>query len=223
MYLVLALKETLPLVVAIIIGFIHRKVLVGGWRVVFIQAFISFVFVLIAYIVTFCQYLFQRPYNNQWVYNIAMLAEAYLLIYGAYLFLKEKVRFGFLLVLGIQFILVYVIQLALTSFFAFANYAYVALAINVVLLFSGVCYFGFKENKGSLFRLPELYLCTGLVLYFAAVVPYLSLFSHLQRYFPYLNMRLFDSFVGVSASLRYLLLATSFYVIKIEHQGNSKC
>lgn len=214
MFLILAIKESLALLIALVVGLLNLRKLTKAWKTLLLQVGMSLFSVFTAYIVTMYQRENNLPYNNQWVYNISILIEGSLLFYAAYIFLGQKINTLYLIILTLPFYFVYFIQLFFGSFSVFANYAYAILGISVTVLYSMLLYRVVIEDYIKSFRSPGLYMSLGIILYFACIVPYISFFSHLQKYFPYLSIKLFDYIVDLFSNLRYIFLALAFLLLR---------
>lgn len=153
--------------------------------------------------------------NNAWIFNIAILVETALIMAAASVYFNSRLARNFLLFLFVLFFIIYMGDLIIIS--GFTNFLYHSAIFEGTILtstFLVILYLEFNKGIGNPFNISLISVCLGLVIYFAATIPYLGIMFHFQNINPHLNKQLFQNIIVILASVRYFLLAFAFYRLK---------
>lgn len=188
-------------VLAILIGFLAYPKLPVFYRVLLFQA--------LAYLII-DSYAVTYPNNGQ-AYNIEMIFEYGLLFSASAIYFKTKNSRFILSGLSLIFLLIFVFDIY--SFpKQFAYHAYVTGGIMISGIYLGILFFHFLGKKDN-YHTPSLVLtCLGIVIYFACMVPYLSMMNNLQQQSAESNKELFKLIIVSLGLLRYFLVALAFLI-----------
>lgn len=181
------------------------------WRTLFIQLLIYLLMVFLGYFVTFYQKHYGMTRNNQWVYNIAMVFEVSFLFLAAQQILKRKVILFFLFVV---FLITFSFSILIKGASVFAQYAYVVAGISITFIFLLLLYQIFIRFKTTKEQLPYIFVCAGLIVYFACIVPYFSIINFLSSNYPDLSNLLFNVITDILSNIRYLGLGIALWLIR---------
>jgi hypothetical protein len=151
--------------------------------------------------------------NTHWLYNAHLAVETAILLFGAFLLLRSErsmmpMRMAYVLFLGVL-----CFQLYQWSFFHFANLAQMLAGIVISVSYLTVLYKRFQVENFSWRTFPELWLCLGILVYFAGIIPYSGMMHNLQTTNTELNSYLFHYIVYALACIRYLLCLVSFIIV----------
>jgi hypothetical protein len=151
--------------------------------------------------------------NNHWVFNIHLFIETGFLMMAARVYAGKGVPKTLLGVYFGLFVLSYLASLLMNGISGYAYYAdatacFVLCAIYALILFQ------LFHQGGSWWKTPEIYMCSGIFIYYACSIPYITAFGYLQQSYPDLSRILFHLVNDVLANLRYGLLALGFWLIK---------
>jgi len=211
LYILRIIHEFTCITIAFVSGLVAFRHMNLLHRIFFYQLIAYFLIIFLSYA---AQLIPNMKYNNQWVYNLGMPIEAGILSWAAYEYLKNYREKFLIWAGGAVFLIVFISALILKGPLAFSNYGYIAEGILLVALYLSILYVQFANYTNIWKRSPEIWLGLGVVLYFAGVVPYFSLFDYLLNNHPKISLYLFN-FVTVGLSdVRYLLLAYGFWLVR---------
>jgi len=108
----------------------------------------------------------------------------------------------------------YVIQIAVNGIWIYSHFTDLVACFIITLISVFVLYEIFLKTEKQWYRQPEVYICVGLLVYFASSIPYIALMGYLQEKQPELNTIMFQVINGVLANLRYLGVAIAFWLVK---------
>lgn len=154
--------------------------------------------------------------SNHLVMNFSMLAECSLLVGAVVSYHREKwiklVSTGMFVV----FVSVWTTQGILQGFWDYFNYADVVECVIISLLYASVLFSVFTERKAGWWKLPEFFVCLGLMVYFACSVPYITMIHYIQEKDPELNVFLFRLINDALAMFRYTCMAIAFGMVTFD-------
>lgn len=184
------------------------------FKVIFFQLCTWIFLYLSAWVITSYQQYRSVPANNTPLFNFVIFAETILLTRAAHVYYENKLYKLATIFIFIVFVIVFVIQLMMSGLNTFLNYAGVVEGIAMILMYTPVLYFQFSDSKFSWQTSPGVWLCTGLLIYFTGIIPYLSVFNYINHRDPNSSEKLFQSIIDVLANIRYLMLSLSFLLIR---------
>jgi hypothetical protein len=208
------INETASLLFALILGLRAYTYFSKFYYIVFYQLVTWILFYLLSYAVTYYQSTHGLKQNNLWVINLGFFVEITLLILSIRVYFDNKVL-NFLL--GISwgvFFTSFLIETSHQSIHVFANKTYIIGGFLIISLFSYMLYKIFSSENSNPFYNSKLWVCAGLVLFYACNIPYLSVINYLNINYPNLSSLLFKFITDILANLRYLFLGVSFWLLR---------
>jgi len=186
-------------ILAILIGLLAYQKLPAFYRILFFQA--------LAYLII-DSYASTFP-NNGIAYNLEMLFEFSLVFLASAIYFKA--RNGRILIPGLFsiFLLLFVFDIY-SSPKEFAYHAYVTGGIMSTGIYLIILFFHFLGKKDNYHTSSLILTCLGIAIYFACMVPYLSMMTNLQQQNAESNKELFKLIIVTLSLLRYFLLALAF-------------
>jgi len=207
-----AILESAFLLVAFGVGLYSYKTLNLLYKVIFYQVVIAVMVYVASYAITTYQRSLKIPENNQWLFNVYVLLEAVLLMTAAWIFFRER-KLAWLIAVGfLIFLLAFLYQVYDSGFFQFVNYALVTEGILIVVFYLIILYIRFTSPGYIWYRSPEFWLCIGVTIYFAGIVPFYSMLKYLYTHHQKLSGILFHLINDVLGNVRYLCIALSFFL-----------
>jgi hypothetical protein len=214
------INHTLSLLIAGYIGVRSFKRMDSFKKILFIQLIVWIAFYVISHLITSSQIYRGIPEDNQWVYNISTFLEISILMAAAGTFYKDITLKRLVAIAYVLFVLLTFVMWWKFGFKEFNINAYVPGSLIVCVLYSVILHDCFFTNKNSP-RLwnPDIWICIGLLVYFACNLPYFSLFHYLNKHHLGLSKILFNLITQVLANIRYLLLGLGFW-LTLKKPGN---
>jgi hypothetical protein len=207
------LVESLLLLVALISGIAAFRKMNVFHKTIFLQLLVWMVFYAASYVVTTWQKNRDLPQNNHAVFNIHLLFETGILMAAVRNYFDVPWKKRLVIWILPAFMAVYVVQVYHTGLHQFANYADTTACFALTLLYALALYQAFHSG-GSWWRTPEVYICAGILVYFACSIPYITAFGYLQSNFPELSRSLYYLVINGLNNERYLLLAIGFWLVR---------
>lgn len=202
--------DLLSTVLATIIGLVVFRKLDRFYRLLLLQAII---YLVIDSIASALSIMPGNKYNNSWLYNIEILFETAVLFAAAQAYFNSNLSKQVLLIVFSFFLLVFCTDVFyLSSFSNFAFHAAIAEGLLMTVLYIIIMYFQFMKKADTFITAPVILASIGMILYFAASIPYLSVIFYLQKVNAGLNRELFQNIVVVLADVRYLFIAIAFFI-----------
>jgi hypothetical protein len=101
---------------------------------------------------------------------------------------------------------------------SYLYYADTAACFLLSLIF-GLALFHLFTNSSAWWRSPEIYICSGILIYYTCSIPYITSFGYLQKNYPEMSQALFHLVNDVLANTRYLLVTIGFWLMKgVNHE-----
>ena len=111
------------------------------------------------------------------------------------------------------FVIIYLIDIIfITGIAGFAHHASIMEGILLTGIYITILYFQLDQNTNAFENRSIIFICLGIIMYFAGSVPYLSTLFYFQKLDPRLNLKLFESIIVVLAHVRYVCLTLGFYL-----------
>ncbi len=208
------LKEAACIFTAVIAGIFSRKQMDRFHLFIFFQLLTGFFFYILSYLVIVYQRANNLGLNNHWVFNLNTLVETSLLSIAALSFLKTKADKNLVTFLYVLFVIAVLSLLSVNGWLVFSVPAYAAESFVVVAMYSLILYRYFGQNRPSKTGNSEIWICTGLLIYFAGNLPYFSLFNFFNAHYPALSKSFHAIITEILANVRYLLVAVGFWLVK---------
>lgn len=203
-------------ILAILIGILAYRKLPAFYRVLFFQA--------LAYLIIDSYAVTHR--NNGQAYNIGIIFEVSLVFLASAFYFKTKNSRFLLLGLFLIFLLLFVFDIY--SFpKQFAYRAYITGGITITGIYLTILFFHFLGKKDNYHTSSLVLTCVGIVMYFACMVPYLSMMNNLQQQNAESNKELFKLIIVTLGLLRYFLIALAFlmhwkpFQFKLQNKSHS--
>lgn len=190
-------------VLAILTGILAYGKLPVFYRILFFQA--------LAYlIIDVCAITYS---NNGVLYNAGMVVESGLLFFAAHTFFHTRTSKYVLLLLYSGFLSVLLFDFCFSGIKAFAVHAYITSGVFITGIYLCILFLHFHHHVRGYITLPLLLSCIGILIFFAGMVPYLSMMPYLQELDAGLSQKLFKYTVLLMGILRYLLVAIAFMLL----------
>lgn len=190
-------------ILAILIGLLAYRKLPTFYRVLFFQA--------LAYLII-DSYAVTYP-NNGMVYNISILIEIGLLLLAAHVYFKTFVSKWISFIGYFAFLLVWCFDIYYHGKNQLAYHAYILGGIFITAMYIRILFDHYTKKNDNFRNAPLLLSCLGIFIFFAGIVPYLSMMYYLQGLDSVLNKRLFQYMMVYPAIIRYFLLALAFWLV----------
>ena len=182
-------------------------------KIIFIQVVVYLFASMMGNIVIYWQVAHHVEQNNQFLWNIHLLLETTLLLLAAFFFFTGGWKKKLTIVLLLAFLCMWIIQMTLNSLMIYSHYTDLTACFIISLISILVLYEIFlKTEKWN--RQPEVYICIGLLGYYASSVPYIALMGYLQEKQPQMNTFLFHAVNVVLANVRYLGVVIAFWLVR---------
>jgi len=194
------IKDLLTAIIAALMGFLTFNKMTLFFRLLFIQVLLYLVIDIVA----------TNYHPNLWLFNIYIFLETLLLFLAAGCYLTSKKGRQVLTLLFSAFIVIYFIELIFFGLAAnFAAISSITEGLFVSCIFIHIMFIQLNRKENNSINIPVVTVSLGLVIYFAATVPYLSTLN--LRFTNFSSIRyLFQKIVVNLSNVRYLLLAAAF-------------
>ena len=150
--------------------------------------------------------------NNGWLYNVLILIETGLLLFAAQACFNTNQRKWILLAVYGGFLTVFLADVFFfTGIMNFAYHAAIAEGIILTGVYLFLLYIQLKQKIDNSSK-AIIIASIGMVLYFAATVPYLGVMFYVHQSDVSLSKELFNNIVVVLALVRYLFIAIAFFI-----------
>lgn len=190
--------------------FLRRLNLV--YKLILLLLFINIVNYSASHFVLLYQTTHHIPKNNIWLFNIYSLVECLMLVLIGQKYLNKHPAGRIAIWSFGVVIIVFTVEIVQRGISTFTNYSACIQALLIMYIYLVVFYQRFMSGDNSRAALADKSFCLGTLLYFACMVPYMSLLNYLQSKDSALNATLFASIVLVLENIRYLLTAVAFYL-----------
>jgi hypothetical protein len=198
---------------ALLTGLLLFKHLNTAFRIITLQTFVAFVVELTGATV------FKN--NNHGMYNFYMLADCSLLMIAGY-FLLEKKKAGLFISGFLIFLSIWTYSIINHGITYFAQLAFITYSLLLVIIYFIALYHGALNYKKALYKFPALYVCSGIILFYACIVPYFSTFSLQAKLSPgqirFLHLLALD----ILDEIRYLFLAIGFFLFYLNKEKTER-
>lgn len=194
---------------AMLAGLFFFKHLNAAYKIITSQACIAFV-VELAAATSFKNY-------NHGMYNVYMIADCGLLMLAGFFLLKKYNHYFFIAGFTV-FLLIWTWSALSHGLAYFAQLAFVVYSLMLVIIYIMVLYNEALIFKHSLYKFPALYLCSGIILFYACIIPYFSTFK-LQANLTSAQQQFLHLLVlDVLDQLRYIFTAIGFFLFYINKE-----
>lgn len=154
-----------------------------------------------------------RGQHNVWLFNIFWLVgELWIMGTAGILLLKgKKIKqsLAILIFLATAFWGINIYQFGIS---AFTPSVLLSIYVVVLLIYFIVLFQSVLLSNEKIMRLPELWLCLSVILYFGCNIPYYGLFNYLNAQDPKLLSSLFNITLILNL-VRYPMVAVSFFLL----------
>jgi hypothetical protein len=208
------IKESLPIIIAFLIGIIAFKKMNAFYRLLFAQLTAWILIYILSYLITENQKSRGIPQNNQWIFNINILIETTLLMSAAYYYFHHTSMKYLMMAFYFIFVCVFTGLIMHDGYLRYSHFGQLMGSLIIVIAFTLILRDFFFKDKKALFLKPEFWACGGLLLYFTCNIPYISLFNYLNENYPQESEFLLHFITDVLANFRYYFLAISFWLIQ---------
>ena len=152
--------------------------------------------------------------NNQWLYNYYQLADcALLLLVGFYL---DKNKLFRRLAIGgfIAFLFVWSFSVYEHGIVHFVISAYNLMSVLLIAAYFRIFYHSAMKHNQQLLRLPELWLCIGIIVFYGCNIFFFSIMDDLEKDLSRDELGTITYLLTtVLNNIRYLLTALAFYLV----------
>lgn len=208
------INDTVVLLIASYTGIRSFKRMDSFKKILFTQLVVWMIFYLLSYLITVSQKYRGVQEDNQWMYNASTFLEISLLIFAASTFFKDIVMKRLVAMAYILFLIISAVMWWKFGFRKFNVNAYVPGSLVICVLYSLILYDCFFKNRDlPKLRNPDIWICIGLLIYFACNLPYFSLFHYLNEHHLEFSKILFNLITEVLANIRYLMLGLGFWLV----------
>jgi hypothetical protein len=154
--------------------------------------------------------------NNQWLYNYYQLADCGLLLLAGYYFDRNNTFRIFAIGGFITFLSFWLYAVYQNGIGIFAVSAYNILSILLIAAYFWIFYRIAMNNHNQLLRLPELWLCLGIIAFYGCNMFFFSIAGDLQKDLSREELGTITYLITtVLNNVRYLFTALSFYLVYI--------
>ena len=209
--MLLFLKESIGLLLAIFLGLYSYRRLGVFHKILFFQTIAAIVSYGCAYFVASYQKYQGDDVNNQWVFNLYIILELFILTFAATKILtgpKNKVYIS--IGMGVT-LLTFLYQMSSAGFYEFANITAITEGIFIVIVCLLVIINSWLYQTKEISR-SEVFSIAGLALYFAGYIPFIGTMHNLLVQDEQMTSRLYE-IMPILSNIRYLLLAVAFWLI----------
>lgn len=189
---------------AILAGMLAYRKLPTFYRILFLQ---------VALFIVFDLYGTTIPYNNVVVYNISILIEINLFFIAAYIYFNTIISKRIIFTMSFLFLSLFLFDIWSFGVHALARHAYIAGGIIITGIYITILSFHFLKRNDKYETLPLVLASVGTIIYFAGMVPYISMMDYFQKQDPESNKELFRTIILTLGILRYLLLSAAFLIL----------
>lgn len=204
------------LILAAVAGLRAFRQATTSYRLILLQ-------VWIALLTEFAGATFYRV-SNVPMYNVYMLMESALLMRAAFLSLEKPGKWPFAICFSAVLIF-WTWNVYKSGWHAFQLQAFLLYAVLLLMMYIVVLYNSAMRWKTAIGRNPDLWICAGMIVFYACIVPYLSTLG-LQNSLSPAQRRVLHFFaVDLLHQLRYLLIAVGFFLLyhqPIQSKGHEK-
>lgn len=194
-------------ILAIFTGILAYRKLPVFYRILFFQ--------VLAYLIIDCYAATYR--NNEQAYNISMLIEIGLFFLASHLYFKNFVSKWLSLTGYATFLMIWFFDIYFQGKNRLADHAYIIGGIFITALYIRILFFHYTKKSDHFHTAPLLLSCLGVFIFFAGIVPYLSMMYYLQDLDAELNQRIFQYMMVYPAIIRYFLLAIAFLILRTKN------
>lgn len=211
------LKQSGCLLLACLLGIVFLRSLNTFYRIILLSALFALFIFCFSWLLTEVQfYAFTRRHNH-WVFNLAMPIDTALLSAAGIVSLhasqmKRVIMAGYSL-----FAITYALQVYLQGFNNFANYAASIAGLLIVGIYMVILFRLLRKNTPLTSILPDCFICTALILYFAGIIPYLNYMYFIQQ-FGEARLKVYNIIVLNLGNIRYLCTALAFVLYARQHR-----
>lgn len=188
-------------VLAILIGILAYRKLPVFYRILFFQA--------LAYLLIDCYAATYR--NNEQAFNLEITIEISLVFLASSIYFKTKTSRLIISGLFLIFLLLFIFDI-----YSFpnrvANHAYIIAGIFITGIYLAILFYHFLGKKDNYHTSALVLTCLGTAIYFACMVPYMSMLYKLQDENAKSNQELFQLIVITLGHVRYFLVALAFLI-----------
>ncbi|MFL5763610.1 MAG: hypothetical protein ACJ77K_06680 [Bacteroidia bacterium] len=208
------INECLTLVIVLSAGIYSGRYMTSFYKIFFTQVVVWICFYIASYIVTGIQESNHETVNDQWLINIHVPLETFFLMLAAYLYFPTTLTKTLIMMLFSCFMIFYFFRVHVMGINNFDGYVIVAQSISITTIYMQIMYRHFSTTGENGNKSPVIWVCSGLLIYFACCVPYFSLFNYLNDNYPKLSTLLYYIITGPLATIRYLCLARAFWLLR---------
>jgi hypothetical protein len=206
------LKEFFLVALASIIGFVSFKAMNVFCRLIFFQLLSWVVLYILSYVITTYQKAQGLPLDNQWVFNVNLLFESFILFFAAYKWQDSKPLKKIISITYLCFLLAFLFFISQTGFYIFNYNASALESLFLIVVYGIILRQNFYNQTDITTLTAERWICIGLILYFSGNLPYLSFFPIVRQQFPNIGRSL-NHIPELLTNVRYLLLSIGFWLI----------
>jgi hypothetical protein len=200
--------------IAFVLGCLALPYLNRFCKLMFTQLWMYLLVYLFGHCVIWYQRGHQLPLNNQFVMNSHMILETFLImlacIYSFQSTWKKKLAIVFLLL----FLVIWLLHVLINGIFQYSHYSDLCACFIISATAILVLYEAFLKADKVWFKQPHVYICIGLLAYYASSIPYIALMGYLAKYYPALNEHLYVVINGILANVRYAGVAIAFWLAR---------
>lgn len=191
-------------IAAVLAGIIFFKRLPVAYRLIAIQA-------LIGLAVETGGAVLLRLVPNAFLYNFYLLANFSLYLFAGY-FLSEKKSRVLFAVIAVLISGIWILENNIEIKNHFYSFTLLAYAVVFVVLYSRILYDKIYRSSGRIFSVPELWLCTGIIIFFGCSVPYFLYFNHMAGLTPDQKKLVKILVLDIPNNINYLFTAVAFFL-----------
>ena len=209
----LIISKILSPFLALIIGTLCWKKMDLFFRLFCVQVGCTVLFYFISRQILVYQKANHITLNNQWLFNISLLIEAALFLFALNMRRGFKSITILTVIIGILIIGSFTMEISRNTFFTYASTTDAFMSMLFVILFGLFLFLELNSQATAWYKQPVVWLCVGLLTYYACSVPYFSVFEYLQKHSSEENENLFKIINGILSNIRYLCLAAAFWLL----------
>lgn len=198
---------------AVLAGAIRYQRMDRSTRSVFFQVFAYMVVLTLVKQVMAYQRMNNLDLNTNIVYNIYLPLETFFLIQAAFFRFENKLFKMFLFTASALFITSFCIELFYKSPLQYCNYTDTFANITLSLVFGVLLFQEFRKEAFVWSSASFIWIVLGVFLFSASTATYMSIFDYLNRINPEMNRTVYRILFGVTANLKYALIALGFWLI----------
>ena len=188
-----------------LIGLILFRRLPLAYRIILLQVLIGLTVEMIS------AGLFKNQ-PNVIFYNIYMLVDSFLLMYAGYLLTQKKSSFLFMITF-LAVPMIWVCEYLIKAKHQFYSSTFVTYASALVVIYSRILYKKIYTSNDSIWKIPELWLSIGLIIFYGCTVPYFALFNFVMKLSKEQQGFLKLIVLDIPNNLRYLCTCLAFILV----------